>query len=344
MSDSVLPGWAAVSLPPAQAIGVDGGASSVRAWIVERGPGGLVAIGDGHEIEHRPVAGFESVARERCEAAPMPPAERDLGRLWIEDSARCIVAVLASGNHGPASVGVCMPGLKTRDGRGIAWSRHGPRVSEFLDRLEQRLARSGVQLATSISGLYSDGDCCGWGEEQAEGGSFRGVATAWYLGGGTGLAEALKVGTEIVPWLAASAWMRRAWELPWRDGSTFEDALSASAMNARCGGHAEERAASSDAARGVLLEAVEALAELALRRSVAIAEHTGARLERVVVGQRLGLILSDPRTAFLRGPLESALAARGLPAHGWLEISNLRAAPAIGAAAQALAAGTSSRA
>ena len=41
---------------------------------------------------------------------------------------------------------MCMPGLKTADGRGIAVLRHGPRMPYFLDRLEERLVRDGLVL------------------------------------------------------------------------------------------------------------------------------------------------------------------------------------------------------
>ena len=68
-------------------------------------------------------------------------------------------------------------------------------------------------------------------------------------------------------------------------------------------------------------------------------QRTGVQVERVVVGARGGALLADESLAdFARTPLENALAERldgGVPP-GFLVPSVLRAAPAIGAAAEAL--------
>lgn len=316
------------ALPPGLLVGVDGGASAVRAVVVEAGTTGLRA-GPGARREHARCAAADA-------HAPASPEERAAAEAWIEDTAACVGEVLERAHARRALLGVCMPGLKTPDGRGIEWARHGPRVPALLDRVEARLGELGVELVAPAAGLYSDGDCCAAGEEHAADGAFAGVRTAWYAGGGTGLAEGLKLDGRLVAMDAVAGWLPKAWRLPWRAGASLEDALSARGLNARCGGRVEERVERDAAARDAVLEAVDALAGLAEGRRAALRAHAGLELERVVVGQRLGRMLADARLEFARAALAGALAARGLPDGGWLVLSPRLEAPALGAAALAL--------
>ncbi len=144
------------------------------------------------------------------EGAALSSAEVEEARRRCECIARTIQEV---GDGLP--VGVAAPGVKSRDGRGIALSRLGPRIPEMSFWLEDLL---GVRLPP----LGSDGVLAGVGEERARLGSFRGATRAYYLAAGTGLAEAVKDGPSIGP-----GPFPPLYELCGRDDLPFEDLVSA---------------------------------------------------------------------------------------------------------------------
>ena len=171
-------------------IGVDGGASGVRAYEV-------VAIEDGFALGRARAARTYA----RSDAAAM-----------VDAAARCITE-LACGRH--VLCGICMPGLKTEDGRGIARMLNGPAIPDYLDRLEER-------LDISVARLWSDGFASGVGEEVA--GLFRDVQNAYYLGGGTGIAECLKLDGRVRA--LDELELPRAWELGFEDTARDAAALA----------------------------------------------------------------------------------------------------------------------
>src|SRR5262245_9793276 len=197
------------SLPENQIlIGVDGGASEVKAHQVlllsEAGAPSLALGPASASACYERVEGFEPqpVARqvlafERGDVAPTD-IEAEQGGLWLEAVASSILAVASQAESNVAVIGVCLPGLKTKDGRGVAVMRNGPRLPDFLDVLERRLIQGGLVLSCPIPPLLSDGDACTLGEETDAHGLLRGVSNAYYLGGGTGLAEGLKLAGEMV--------------------------------------------------------------------------------------------------------------------------------------------------
>jgi hypothetical protein len=321
-------------------VGLDGGATSAKACRVRRCEAGLMADGVPVEVVHVRAGAFEPVPREQAAERPASADELQRAHEWVAGATQAVLG--AAGPGFGVLLGVAMPGLKTVDGRGIAWARNGPRVPDLLDRLEQELARCGVDLAWPAAGLYSDGDCCGWGERHAVGGRFAGLRNAWYLGAGTGLADAALIDGAPIELDALAGRIRKSWELEWRAGRSFEDTLSLRGLNARAGG-AVERQAETARGRVVLADAGQALADLAARRAREVEALGKGPFERFVVGQRLGQLLADGRLEPLRAALAEALVARGLPAEGWLVTSTLREAPALGAAARALAAWEAAR-
>jgi len=250
-----------------------------------------------------------------------------------------------------------LPGAKTLDGRGVLFARNGPRMPDFAAKLELLLASEGLELAAPIGRLHSDGWCAGLGEEYAREGMLHGVDNAYYVGGGTGLAEALKLSGALVDSNSVESWFPRAWTMrePF-EGRSYDDALSARGLNQRFfAAHGtpaipEEHVSADAGAREVFEYAGRCLATLALERIVALRARGPEsdpfpgphELARIVVGQRLGKLLGDERTRpwFERSYCEFAqqlLEERRLHGVHWTtRISTLRAAPAIGAAASAL--------
>jgi len=368
-------------------IGVDGGATGVKAhqvFVLQDGPQPLLALGPA-SAEHcyDRVPGFEPVELARqvrdADSGRVRPtrAEREQGRTWVEAAAQAIEAVASQTGAGPLAIGMCMPGLKTRDGRGIAVLNNGPRLPAYLDELEQELRARELVLARPIAGLVSDGVACALGEQHEAHGALRGVAQACYIGGGTGVAEAFVLDGAVVALDALAPGVRKAWELTSRRGGSFESWISLHGLNSRHAeragfafddpdGYPERRAPAGERlAQESLGECADALAELLCLRFVEFrrvfgADARGARgvrantlFERVVIGQRLGPLFSDPLLEpFLRERCEVAL-AQALAAHGDAQLcahyldgsglrpgllcpSLLRAAPALGAAGLAL--------
>ncbi|MEW6250527.1 MAG: hypothetical protein AB1716_07755 [Planctomycetota bacterium] len=228
-------------LSSALLIGVDGGATEAKAHAVV-----CRVTGQGTAFTLRPeaagrvyprVAAFtplpvadQLMQRDMGKIAPTP-AEVEQGALWITAAAHAIVAVARRCHAARVLVGIGMPGLKTADGRGICVLNNGPRMPRYLDVLTERLAAAGVALAAPIAALGSDADYCGLGEEHAADGLFRDVQHAYYCGGGTGIADALKLHGRLIPFDTAKSWIQKSWQMPSALGPPFEKLVSAAALN-----------------------------------------------------------------------------------------------------------------
>jgi len=333
-------------------IGVDGGATEVRAHeilafprraLLEPPSFGLGAASASRLYDvaraFRPLPlSTQLLAFERGSIEPSG-IERAQARLWIEAAAEVVLAVASQAGLQRARIGVCMPGLKTSNGRGIAVMKNGPRIPDYLERLEEHLARAGLHLVHPVARLSSDGEACAHGEEAAgPQGNLRGVGCAYYVGGGTGIAEGIKVDGRIHALDAFRGRIQKAWQIESGGGKTIEDLLSPKGMNGayaqairrklplEAQDYPERRAAEGDdLAKHVLRRAAEALADLVvdrmlvLRRGIEAAPSEPATvrilpntiLDRVVVWQRLGQVLADPAHAeVFRFPSEAALAKK----------------------------------
>jgi hypothetical protein len=323
-------------------IGVDGGATEIRAHAVACDD--LSAPTSFHLQEHTAaqlytrVADFEPVpvadqfAQRSAGKLEISEAERKQAGAWVSAAAAVVNGVARQSGATCVLVGVGMPGLKTSDQRGIAVINNGPRIPEYLAEMEQRLADDGLALAAPIAALGSDADYCGLGEQHAAEGLFRDVENAYYVGGGTGVADALKLAGRLVPFDGAKSWIQKSWQIASSIGPTFEKLISAKSFNdvyqsVTCGGHAgvqpnsaapsqfpERAAAAGDPiARAWTQTVALVLAELIFERVWTVAngrpqnasrgagylaldaDHPfrGTVFDRVIVGQRLGCIYAD---------------------------------------------------
>jgi hypothetical protein len=324
-------------------IGVDGGATEVKAHAIVVAADGLVPGAEQATFRYESVEGFaplpmndQLVERESGRVAPSA-LEHEQGERWIDGVARAIESVAASARRADVLVGMCMPGLKTRDGRGIDAMRNGPRMLEMLGRLEARLMHAGVVLSAPIARIASDGHACGHGEEASSAGAFRDVRNAYYVGGGTGLAECFKLDGRVIGLDELGGKIEKGWALKSSIRRSYEDHISVRGINARwveLGGDPSTKPESAWprnlAAIQALSEAVVYLDEILRARIDALRRVGLPALERFVVGQRLGALLASPELASLRASAEGACPIEFC-------ISTLRAAPAIGAARLALA-------
>ncbi len=236
-------------------IGVDGGATEVKAHAVA-----CDNLEKPSSFELRPESASRVYARV-AEFNPLPVAEqlaqRDAGdvrlsenevargHLWVEAAVQAIVEVAQACDARRVLAGVGMPGLKTPDGRGISVINNGPRIPDYLEALERGLAAAGIELAAPVAELGSDADYCGLGEQYASEGLFRDVENAYYVGGGTGLADALKLRGRLVSFDQAASWIQKSWQIPSALGPTFEKLISAKSLNRvyadLCGGTVARR-------------------------------------------------------------------------------------------------------
>jgi hypothetical protein len=333
-------------------IGVDAGATEVKAHqVLVLSKSGPLDLGLGtasasccydRVLDFAPVAIDEQLAALAAGGVEPTAGEREQGRHWVHATVASIVAVAAQARRRRAVVGIGAPGLKTADGRGLAVVRNGPRIPDYAQRIEEGVRAAGIELVRAIGPLGGDGDNCGRGEEVDRHGQFRDVANAYYVGGGTGLAEALKLRGRLVSMDAVREWMPKAWRMTSERGRNFEDSLSTRGINAQYAADSGEpdpidhdefpevRAQAGDViADAVMKEAAVTLAELVfdrmlrVRRGIGVGQVPGVRnveqrhpylgtfLDRVVIGQRLGRIFGDPHlVAVFRQRVEEALAQR----------------------------------
>ena len=222
-------------------IGVDGGATEAKAH--------AVSCDDLHQpssFELRPESAPRVYARV-ADFVPLPVAEQlaqrdagaikrtdkevEQGRLYVRAAAETVVDVAKQCASKRVLVGIGMPGLKTPDGRGINAINNGPRIPDYLDVLEKDIAAAGIELVSPIAALGSDADYCGLGEEYAADGLFRDVENAYYVGCGTGIADALKLRGKLVPFDHARSWIQKSWQIASALGPTFEKLVSAKSLN-----------------------------------------------------------------------------------------------------------------
>ena len=214
-------------------IGLDGGATKVSAWQIEQTLKGFV-LGSIHSEktyssfppfnpEFTPVD-IQTQLEEINSSIALTDSEQKQGQAFIHAFTDTI-SELSSDEE--IIIGIGMPGIKTTDGRGIAAMANGPRIPKFCDELEKALSENSIKLAKPIHHLGSDADYCGLGEEYADTGLFKSVENAYYLGGGTGAADALKLEGNLVPLDETKSWLLKSWEMKNNDNIPLERYASA---------------------------------------------------------------------------------------------------------------------
>ena len=341
-------------------IGVDGGATEVKAHAAacddwdraETFELGAASASRTYERlpEFVPQVVAEQLAQREAGSMQLSPAERTQGALWVDAARDAIREVASACDARAVLVGIGMPGLKSADGRGICVINNGPRIPDYLDRLEQGLRDVGLELVSPVAALGSDADYCGLGEEYAASGMLRDIENVYYVGGGTGLADALKLRGRLLPFDQAKTWILKSWQMNSALGPTFEKLVSAKAFNeryadlisAKVSPPAEfpypecEAAEGQPIAVGWLESASLALAELVFERLDTIGngrresphrgdaylglndshEYRGVLLDRVIIGQRIGQIYADNRFRSVFGQKVDAYLAGFIAASG----------------------------
>jgi len=232
-------------------IGIDGGATKVSAWEIEYNKQqSTFSLGtanamrsyrdiDGYIPDYRPVD-LNVQLRERSSEIHPTEQEKQQSGVYVEACAQAILELTQKTGNKKVLIGIGMPGLKTENKRGIAVVANGPRMVDYSDDLEKRLAELGIDLVSPVNHLGSDADYCGIGENYAQEGFFRAVSNAYYLGGGTGVADAMKLDGELVTFDSAKTWTAKTWEMKSAEGISLELVTSVSGIQKTYAGFAQK--------------------------------------------------------------------------------------------------------
>lgn len=258
--------------------------------------------------------------------------EKIQGEVYIKAAFKVIKDISSKKGIKDILVGIGIPGLKTQNKRGIAVLKNGPRIPNYSIILEKYLKDYDINLIEKIHYLGSDADFCGIGEEYVKGGLFKGVKNVYYIGCGTGIADAMKLYGELVPFDNTKSWLPKSWEFFSKYGKTFEQLISAKSIMINYGeliGLSYEElnknkiylnnifqfALNGDTkALKVINQVIESLAELLFDRIYTLYignnierkfvkndriplekkhPYIGTLWERIVIGQRLGQIWNN---------------------------------------------------
>jgi predicted NBD/HSP70 family sugar kinase len=227
-------------------IGVDGGASKVSSWVIrlaENGQFGLTEIHSERKYCEYPEYDPEFIsvdlqkqlAESRADQIKLTQAEIRQGRVYHNACAETIIEVARKAHSQGVLIGIGMPGLKTADRRGIAVMANGPRILNYARQLEKHITAAGIKLLMPIAQIGSDAYYCGVGEEYAVNGNFRDVRNAYYLGGGTGAADALKLNNKLISLDVIQGWFVKTWELRSPGGESLEKYVSSNGIQSLYG-------------------------------------------------------------------------------------------------------------
>ena len=201
-------------------IGIDGGGSKVSAGIIESKDISTFTIkslsqqyyNERSEFnsDFSPVAMDIQLNEYNTEEYNVTNDEVLQGKAIIESFYNSIINLNIDK---PILMGIGMVGLKTKDLRGIGAIANGPRIPNFCIQLEDALHKSNIHLHKPIQYIGSDADNCGIGEEYGKDGLFKDIQNGYYIGGGTGTADALKLKNELIPFDSISSWIAKSWEI-----------------------------------------------------------------------------------------------------------------------------------
>ncbi|MDD3716421.1 MAG: hypothetical protein PHT46_04865 [Candidatus Marinimicrobia bacterium] len=214
-------------------VGIDGGATKISGWTTEVIKDKTFNLGDINVVkEYREYDDFMPSFKPvniQLQLGEMNEGEIELtieeqkhGKAYMYAAADVIIELAKKVGADRVLVGIGMPGLKSSDKRGIVVLANGPRMPKYCDVIEKRVEAAGIKMDKPIHHLGSDADYCGIGEEYSHDGLFRDVKNSYYLGGGTGVADAMKLQGKLLPFDQAKTWIAKTWEMKNSEGRSME--------------------------------------------------------------------------------------------------------------------------
>lgn len=218
-------------------IGLDGGATKVNGWTINVENGEFTMGDHNFAASYYEFTGYSDkfvatdIQRQLKEfqSGKIKPGKKEMrqGDAYAEAAAEVILKLVQKSDKKRILVGEGMPGLKTADKRGIAVMANGPRIVDYCERVEKILSNYSIEFVSPIAVLGSDAFYCGMGEEYAKDGQFKSVDNSYYLGGGTGAADALKLHGDLISLDDIKEWFVKTWEVKNDQGISLEKCASA---------------------------------------------------------------------------------------------------------------------
>lgn len=219
-------------------IGIDGGATKVNGWSIDiDDTGSLFTLGNYYSGKsYKEIPGYienfvpVDINVQLAELATnnILPTDVELvqGKTYIKAVVHVVKTIVQKSGKNRILVGIGMPGLKTQDQRGIGAMANGPRIIHYAEDIENDLKDAGIEFIEPISHIGSDAYYCALGEEYAREGQFKSVENSYYLGGGTGAADAIKLHGKVVPLDEIKDWFVKTWEMKSQEGRSIEKYVS----------------------------------------------------------------------------------------------------------------------
>lgn len=213
-------------------IGIDGGATKVAGALVIRDEKGNYKLDSeviqvkyhdcpSYSAKFQPIKIDIQIKEAATGLLNLNIKEERQGIAYAEACEQVIIELFNEQKSDNTLIGLGMPGMKSPDKKGIEIMNNGPRIPRFLDVLNRRLEMAEI-TGTTIRSLGEDNDHCGLGELYSEKGSFKKVKNGLYIGGGTGIADAIILEGKHIPFSTIRDWMPRTWQINDEAGLSYE--------------------------------------------------------------------------------------------------------------------------
>ena len=332
-------------------IGIDGGATKVSGARVEKiDDQTFDLLKPIKEIQYSENQSYSSdfeplTLQEQLKEVSLSNAEYKQSQVYIE----CIIKIIEKLiDKEPLPIAIAMPGIKTEEKRGVKAMVNGPRIPNLCEELEKRLLLNKKTLS-----IESDADMCAWGEQFGKTGAFRNVQNAYYIGGGTGTADGLKLQGKLISFDDVGAWIAKTWELTSKDKTSMELYSSMSGINQLTSTKSHKEI--GNMLGNLIFERIDTIYsgwknKFKVGRILNNSHpYHKTLLDRVVIGQRLSDFLQSDKGSIVFSEMIRSLSYNCLNSEkeiinhytknevfdkNRLILSNLRAAPIIGLAAK----------
>ena len=328
-------------------LGLDGGATKILAQICEFDLESslITPIGKQIEFSYGDSSNFDPTFKPTELLKQQKESKNNIfnfSKKEIKQSSSIIdtiVKIILSSvkNTKITQIGLCFPGIKTTNLDGISIMVNGPRNIDMLNELNQKI-KSKLGNKLSIKMIYDDSECCVIGEKKSSVGKLMNCKNAIYIGGGTGIADGLILNNKIIN-LKNHSEIKRSWELIMHNGETIETCLSLGGMLSKWEKMKkdsplnilslfENAMLDDNIANDILDKAANAFTFL-IKDRTDFFYSKNTKPEKIVIGQRLGLLLSNKNNPLLK------LISKNYNGQIPIEISTDRRTAAIGAAYKA---------
>lgn len=344
-------------------IGIDGGATKAAAAIVASDDHGFFDVKDNviqmryedcpsYSSDFLPVKIDQQLVEEKQHTIHLSIQEERQGLAYIEAVEKILLELLKKSDDSPVCIGIGMPGIKTANKHGITVMNSGPRIPRFLDLLEYRLKLLNIDHYT-LNGLGEDSYFCGLGEKHHRYGNFSNVNFALFIGGGTGIADAIVLEGVLTPFEQINTWFPKTWQMINPDGISFETLISHSGImklySQKTGITMKELDHSRIYPDRILKENnecrmtfIHGLSTLIVLRAESLFQQYYCGFEKIVCALRLGTMLEQDPDLFhavkdmLSGAIKNSVKLSDTMKQWYLErdflvISKLKNSPIIGA-------------